>query len=170
MQPPAPSSGRRCSPRAQPVGPRALVPVLFKNKSLSERTWGRAMRPNVSHAFLLALPGAGCEPGLRSLGRGAGGVGRTGWAVLVASSTPAGPRHPVHDDETQAHGHHQEAKHSEAKGLWGQGSGSGPRSEQCPQLHTSPPASRPLAPGSWGWTWQVPSRWARCGSRRWQGR
>lgn len=46
---------------------------------------------------------------------------------------PAGPREPVNDDETQAHGHQQEAKHSKTKGLWSEKSGSGLRSGQPPQ-------------------------------------
>lgn len=70
--------------------------------------------------------------------------------ILVASSMMASPRDPINDDEAQAHGHQQEAKHSETKGLWGQKSGSGLRSGQPPQSHTSPLTSRPFAPGFWG--------------------
>lgn len=39
--------------------------------------------------------------------------------ILMVSSTLAGPRDPVNDDETQAHGHQQEANPSETKGLLG---------------------------------------------------
>lgn len=38
-------------------------------------------------------------------------------AILMVSSMLAGPRDPVDDDETQAHGHQQEANRSKAKGL-----------------------------------------------------
>lgn len=36
--------------------------------------------------------------------------------ILMVSSMLAGPRDPVNDDETQAHGHQQEANRSETKG------------------------------------------------------
>lgn len=36
----------------------------------------------------------------------------------MVSSMLAGPRDPVSDDETQTHGHQQEANRSKAKGLW----------------------------------------------------
>lgn len=38
-------------------------------------------------------------------------------AILMVSSMLAGPRDPVNDDETQAHGHQQEANGSKTKGL-----------------------------------------------------
>lgn len=38
-------------------------------------------------------------------------------AILMVSSMVAGPGDPVNDDETQAHGHQQEANGSKTKGL-----------------------------------------------------
>lgn len=38
-------------------------------------------------------------------------------AILMVPSMLAGPRDPVNDDETQAHGHQQEANRSKTKGL-----------------------------------------------------
>lgn len=37
--------------------------------------------------------------------------------LLMVSSVMAGPRDPVRDDETQTHGHQQEANRSKTKGL-----------------------------------------------------
>lgn len=65
----------------------------------------------------------------------------------MVSSMLAGPRDPVSDDETQTHGHQQEANRSKAKGLWRI------RKESQAQDTDTSPSSTP-APGLQGPSYQ----------------